>query len=106
MNKEDILEKSRQENKNGDEREAKIRLNSYAMSAAIGALLCIVFVFIENIVFDRSTPLIWIIYCGMLFSKSILDAVKLKKKLDLVLSALWGLCVVLNVVIYLLDNIG
>ncbi len=106
MNKEDILKKSRNENKNGDEREEKIRLRSYATSAAIGALICMVLVCIENVIFDRSTTLIWIIYCGMMFSKCILDAILLKKKSDIFLSVLWGLCFVIDIVIYILDNIG
>lgn len=106
MNKEDILKMSREENQNGDEREAKIKLRSYAVSASIGALICMVFVFIESFLFDRSTAAIWTIYTGMMFSKSLLDAVKLKKKWDIVLSILWGLCCIINVVVYILDNIG
>ena len=106
MNKDEILKMSREENQNGDEREEKIKLRSYAISAAIGALLCMVFVFIEEIVFDRSTALIWIIYFGMMLSKSILDAVKLKKKSDICLSILWSLCFVIDIVIYILDNLG
>lgn len=106
MNKEEILNKSRNENQNGDERENKIKLRSYAISAAIGALLCMIFVFIESVIFDRNTTLIWIIYCGMMFSESIMDAVKLKKKLDIGLSILWGLCFVVDIVVYILDNIG
>ena len=106
MNKDDILQKSREENKNGDEREEKIKLRSYAISAAIGALLSMIFVFIENVILDRNTTLIWIIYCGMMFSKNILDAIKLKKKSDIVLSVLWGLCFVIYIVIYILNNIG
>ena len=106
MNKDDILKKSREENQNGDEREKEIKLRSYATSAAIGALLCMVFVFVENVIFDRSSTLIWIIYCGMMFSKSVLDAIKLKKKFDIVLSILWGLCFAINIVVYILDNIG
>ena len=106
MNKDEILKMSREENQNGDEREEKIKLRTYATSAAIGALLCMIFVFIEEIVFDRNAILIWIIYFGMMFSKGILDAIKLKKKCDIVLSILWGLCFVINIVIYILDNVG
>ena len=97
---------SRKENQNGDEREEKIRLRSYAISACAGALLCMVLVFVENVLFDRNTALIWIIYCGMMFTKSILDAAKLKKKLDIILSVLWGLCFTAYFVVYILDNIG
>lgn len=106
MNKDEILKMSREENKSGDEREEKIKLRSYAISAAIGALLCMVFVFIEEIVFDRSATLVWIIYFGMMLSKSILDAVKLKKKSDICLSIFLSLCFVIDIVIYILDNLG
>ena len=106
MNKDDVLRMSRKENQNGDEREEKIRLRSYAISAAVGALLCMVFVFVENVIFDRNATLIWIIYCGMMFTKSLLDAIKLKKKTDIVLSILWVLCFVIDIVIYILDNVG
>ena len=106
MNKDDILKKSREENQNGDERENEIKLRSYATSAAFGALLCMILVLIEEIILERSTTLIWIIYCGMMFSKSILDAIKLKKKYDITLSILWGLCFAIDIVIYILDIFG
>ena len=106
MKKEEILQKSREENQNHDEREEQIKLRSYAVSAAIGGLLCMIFVFLERVVFDRSTTLIWAIYSGMMFSKFMMDAVRLKKKMDLVLAILFGLCCVLNIVVYLLENIG
>ena len=105
MNKDDVLRMSREENQNGDEREEKIKLRSYAISAAVGALLCMVFVFVENVIFDRNATLIWIIYCGMMFTKCILDSVKLKKKSDIVLSILWALCFVIDIVVYILDNV-
>lgn len=106
MNKEDILKMSRDENQNGDEREEKIKLHSYAVSASVGALICMVFVLIESFMFDRSTATIWTIYSGMMFSKSLLDAIKIKKKADIGLSVIWGICCILNVIVYILDNIG
>ena len=106
MNKDDILKMSRKENKNGDEREEKIKLRSYAISAAIGALICMVFVFLEGYIFDRSTTVIWIIYCGIMLSKSILDAIQLKKRPEIAFSVLWGFCFISNTVFYILDNIG
>jgi hypothetical protein len=106
MNKDDILKMSRKENKNGDEREEKIKLRSYAISAAIGALICMVLVFLEGYIFDRSTTVIWIIYCGIMLSKSILDAIQLKKRPEIAFSILWGFCFISNTVFYILDNIG
>lgn len=106
MIKDEILAKSRNENKNGDEREEKIRLRSYAISAVIGASLCMVFVLIENAIFDRNATMMWIIYFGMIFSKSLLDAIKLKTKSDILFSILWGICFLIDIVVYILDNIG
>ncbi|MBO5090704.1 MAG: hypothetical protein J6C27_07345 [Clostridia bacterium] len=107
MNKDDILQKSREENKKkGDEREATINLRSYATSSGICGLICMVMVIVEGAIFDRSTTHIWIIYCGMAFTKNIIDAVILKKKSDIGLSILWGLVCIFHVVVYILDNIG
>lgn len=105
MNKDDILKKSREENQNGDEREEKIRLRSYATSAAIGALICMVFVIVEGRVFDRSTTHIWIIYSGIMFSKHLIDAIKLKKKEDVLFSILWGVVFLIHSVLYVIDNV-
>lgn len=106
MNKEEILEKARKENKNGDEREEKIKLRSYAISASIGALLCITLAFVENVIFDRNVAHIWIIYNGMLFSKTLLDAIKLKKKSTIISSVFWGVLLVCWIVLYVLNIIG
>ncbi len=105
VNKDDILQMSREDNQNGDEREEKIKLRTYAVSAALGCLFCMILVFIEECIFDRSATAIWIIYSGMMFSKYIMDAVKLKKRFDIVLSVLWGLICIINIVIYIIDII-
>ncbi len=107
MNKEEILKRSRNENKQkGDEREEKIKLRSATISAAVGALICLVFVVLEGNLFDRSVSHIWVIYSGMMFSKYIINVVKLKKKEDLLFSILWGILALLYICIYVQDNIG
>ena len=103
MNKEDILKRSREENKNGDEREEKIKLRSYATSSAIGALICMVFILLEEFVFNRSTTHIWIIYSGIMFSKHLIDAYKLKKKEDVAFSIIYGAICLINCIIYVID---
>ena len=105
MNKNDILEKSRNENKNGDEREKDVRLRSYSISARVGAIMCALLVLVESL-FDRSTTPIWIIYTGIMFTKAIIDAIKLKKRADIGLSVTWGLLLVLHIGLYIADNVG
>lgn len=79
MDKEDILKRSREENANGDEREEKIKLRSYSISAIFGASLCMIFCFIEKTIFDRDATLLLTICLGMAFCDALLNAVKLKK---------------------------
>ena len=105
MDKYDILRMSREENRNGDEREEKLQLRSYATSAAVGAFLCMIYVIVEELIFDRSAEPIWGIYSGMMFTKYLLDSIKLKKKSDIILSVVWGFCCLLNVANYILDNV-
>ena len=106
MNKDDILKLSRKENRNGDERQERIQLRSYAVSAAVGALLCLILIIVEKQVFDRSTAVIWIIYSGMMFTKYILDAVRLKDRSDAFASVIWGLFLAVKSIAYILDNVG
>ena len=103
MNKEDILKRSREENANGDEREEKIKLRSYSISAKFGACLCMTFALIETIAFGRDTSLLWAIYTGMIFCESLLNAVKLKKVRDIIFAVLWGHGFVGFIVCYILN---
>ena len=103
---EEILKRAREDNHDGDEREEKIRLHSYAVSGAVGALLCMIVVLLEEVVFARSADTIWIVYLGMQFIKCFFDARKLKEKTDIVLSVLWGLSFVLKIVTYIFEILG
>lgn len=51
MNKEEILAKSRNENKTGDERAQMIRLQASNFSRAFGLLLCFLFSIVDELVF-------------------------------------------------------
>ncbi len=52
MNKEDILEKSRKENKVADERELHIRLKAGRIAKAFGIVIAFLLVLIEGVFFD------------------------------------------------------
>lgn len=104
MNKEDILAKSREENKNGDEREQKVREHAYAMSATYGGLICMIMVMLEDLVFNRDTRAIWIIYGGMLFANSLTGAIQTKSKKYIGLSVLFGTLLILELVVYFIDG--
>ena len=106
MNKDEILEKSRAENVNGDEMEKKGRMKASAISAAVGMLLCMIIVIIEELVFDRNATAIWVIYTGIQFTSNFLEYAATKKRMSLLLGIIFGICVLLNIVIYILECIG
>lgn len=84
MKKEDILEKSRQENRAGDERERKVRLDANNMAHLVGILICIAATVFEEIRYDISayeTPGMMIIW-GTGAAMHLFCAVKLRKKYD------------------------
>lgn len=103
MNKDDVLKRSREENANGDEREEKIKLRSYSISAIFGASLCMIFCFIEKTIFDRDATLLLTICLGMTFCDALFNAVKLKKVRDIIRSVIWGLCFGACIVRYILN---
>lgn len=53
MKKEDLLEKSRKENEQGDEREEQVALFSFGYGAIVVTLLCIVFSIIKAVQGER-----------------------------------------------------
>ncbi len=107
MNKEEILQRSRSENKQkGDERERKIRESSFKVCFLVGGILCIVLGAIENVVFGRSHATLWMIYHGMMFSKFLLDAIKIKGKTEIFGSIVFGIGFISYLGIYILENIG
>ncbi|MBQ1977881.1 MAG: hypothetical protein II225_03955 [Ruminococcus sp.] len=106
MNKEDVLQNNCEEDLGSDERETKLKLQSYSISTNIGALICLIYIILEEWVFDRDATIAWGIYTGMMFTKSLFDAIKLKKKSDIALAIIWGLCFTAHAVIYIMSNIG
>ncbi len=106
MNKDEILAKSREENKNGDERELKSRDKSYSISAGIATLVCIVMATVEEVLFDRSALNIWIIYTAIEFTSALSGAILCKKKWLVGLSVLMGVLFVAMVLLYVKENIS
>ena len=106
MNKEEILEKSRNDNKSGDEREKKMRLTSLAIGSGAAVILCIILSFVEEFVFDRSSTVLWVIAGGMLFFTHLTQAIKIKQKTCIVNSVVFGIWFFLKLVVYIMENVG
>jgi len=85
MNKEEILAKSREENKNADERELNIRLKAGKIAKAFGIAIAFILVFIETVFFEESA-IGWTaltIAFGMNTIEDWVSFVSIKKKTDL-----------------------
>ncbi len=106
MNKDEILAKSRNENKNGDERDLKNREKSYSISAGVATLVCIIMATIEEMLFQRSALDIWVIYCAIEFATALSGAILSKKKWLVGLSIFMGIVLVAMVYFYIRENLG
>lgn len=99
MDKNEILEKSRHENKNFGEYEIAVKKNAYVISATVGIIVCLIFYFLEN---QNSTYfIIWIAMNAVL---EIFQAIKLKKTLNILLSIGYIIALGLFVATYLSDK--
>lgn len=105
MNREEILAKSRNDNKGGDEREKKIRLTSLAIGSGAAVVLCIILSIIEEFVFDRSSTALWVIAGGMLFFTHLTQAIKLKQKICIVNSVTFGIWFFSKLAAYIIENL-
>ena len=106
MNKDEILAKSRNENKNGDERDFKNREKSYSISAGVATLVCIIIATIEEMLFQRSATDIWVIYAAIEFTTALSGAILSKKKWLVGLSIFMGIVLVAMVYLYIRENLG
>ena len=102
MNKEEILKRSKEENKYNDEREKAIQINSYSVAAVVGVCICLLFRIIEGLVFHRDTSHIAIIFNAIFFSKFLVDAIKIRKQHFILLSVLSGNALLLSILSYII----
>ena len=103
MKKEDILEKSRQENRGVDERERKVRLDAYGMAHLFGMLICFAATIFEAIRYDISvfkTPGMMFLW-GTNMVIHLFCAVKLRKKYDWFMGIATALLFIGSVFLYL-----
>ncbi len=99
MNKNEILEKSRHENKNFGEYETTVMKNAYVLSVNVGIIVCFIFYFLEN---QNSTY--FIIWLTINATLEIFQAIKLKKTLNILLSIAFIIALGLMLATYLSDK--
>ncbi len=89
MKKEDILAASRKENKNMDL--AELETNRYAGSIAgsVGAMMCGLVSLLASLIARRMIYSPWVIYFSMMGTSWLVRAIRLKRKSDWLLAAMF-----------------
>lgn len=108
MTKEEILEKSRNENKGFDEREYQVQIQAGNMARGIGLVLCCLVVFL-NIRFDGPRSVrcaAWGINFGMMAVQYWVSAIRLKKTGDWVMAVLISVFFLLTGVDFIICTIS
>ena len=91
MNRDEILAKSRKENRDGDEREIQILANSSKIGMAVGGVLSAIIVVFSRIVDEPLLGLsAWAVYFSMFGSRRLYQFIQTKEKIRL-LQAIIGI---------------
>ena len=110
MDKNEILEKSRIENENGDEREKQLVLkaekNSSAASYLTGLLLCGILSIIDAILKNGPSNNMSCLYTGMFAANEITKFVHNKEPRHLVFGIIFSLFSITFFIMYILNLIG
>lgn len=88
MNRDEILEKSRKENKNQDEMERDALVKAGQRACAVGGLVCMVVILFEAIFADHVNFSTWAVYLSMTGTMLMVKYLRLKKKHELIFGLL------------------
>ena len=102
MTKEEILARSRDENKNSDEREQQITNRARAISGAIGLPLCMLLNLINayNNGPAAVNSAMWTVACGIYAPGYFISAAQLKRKSDWILGIAFTCIGILHLIQY------
>ena len=106
MKKEEILEKSRNENKNADELELSVISSAGKIAAKIGMLICCLIAVLQVIFTGSISYESWMIYFSILSTMFIVKYIKLHQKDELVLSILYSAFFIFFTVLFILRLVG
>ena len=88
MNKEEILEKSRRENKKLDERERDALATSGRMAFLVGGIICALIIALEWYFRGRMPTKIWAVYTSMYGTNELVQYFRLRKISHLIFALL------------------
>lgn len=98
MNKEDILKASRKENKNRDLADLEASRHAASLGAKVGATVCCIISLLSSTIADVMLYGPWIIYFSIMGTNWLVRGIKLKKKSELIFSAMFLVLAVLALI--------
>ena len=103
MNREEILERSRSENKNHDEMELAALAKAGQRACAVGGLVCAAFIIIEAFLAKKVSCSIWAVYLSMTGTMLLTKYFKLGKKHELVFGLMQLVLAAVFFVMYVIE---
>jgi hypothetical protein len=106
MDRNDILEKSRKENRNMDEREKDALAKAGQKAAAVGGVVCAFIILFEAIVSDFTSFSTWAVYLSMTGTALLVKYSILRKKHELLFGLLQLVLAIIFLGIYIKRMVG
>lgn len=106
MNKEDILEKSRRENKNRDVAELEVISQASTVAGRVGMLVCCAIAILEVIFTGKPGLGTWAIYFSILATLMLVKYIKLRRRHELWITILYIFCFAAFLTAYVLQLAG
>ena len=106
MDKDEILARSRKENRDRDFVEAEVLAKANSIALNVGIMVCGVLSILHVIFRDTVDFSAWTVYFSALATTMIVKFVKLRRRHELILGLFYAACGVLFFVFYLRDVLG
>lgn len=106
MNKDDILEKSRRENKGPDEMEQYVMAAAGKIAAMVGMLVCGIVATLQLIFTDTIGYESWMIYFSILATNFIVKYVKRHSKHELWVAVIYTVLFIMSAILFLIRLAG
>lgn len=106
MDREEILKRSRKENKKQDEMELAVFSKAGQRACVVGGIVCMAMILLENTFADRFSVSIWSVYLSMIGTVQLIKYQGFKKKYQLITAILFIALALVFFVMYLIDLVG
>ncbi len=87
MDREEILARSREENKKQDEMERDALAKAGQRACAVGGIVCALIILLEAVFSDHVSMSVWAVYLSMTGTMLLVKYLRLKKKHELIFGA-------------------